>query len=266
MCTLIALHRVHAVYPLVVAANRDELYARRSTGPTLLRDAPRVVGGRDEEKGGTWLGVSQHGFFVGLTNQRSFTPPDPALRSRGEVVLAALAEPGVVAAVGFLNALDGRQFNGFNLLVGDANALFVAYARPDQARLEIHALAPGIWALPNDRLHSPDFPKADRAVELARPLAGLPWPELVPAAQAVLGDHVVPPMPPAPKERLPAWLSLDDLPRLQALCVHTPAYGTRTAALFAFSERGLEQYFSAEGPPCQTALTAHPELVSALAG
>jgi len=253
VCTLVALFQVHRDHPLVIAANRDEFYARRTSGPQLLRDQPRVIGGRDEEKGGTWLGASEHGFFVGLTNQRSLAPPNPALASRGEVVLEALAQPGLPAAVRFLGALDGRAYNAFNLLVGDAERLVVAYARPEAAGLELEELPAGIWALPNDRLGSRDFPKIDRATELARPLAALSWDALVPRAQALLGDHELPPSLPE-----------GALARLQALCVHTPAYGTRSASLLAFSARGLERYHHAEGPPCQAPLAPRADLARLL--
>jgi uncharacterized protein with NRDE domain len=263
VCTLIALHQVHRELPLVVAANRDESYARRSMGPRLLSPSPRVIGGRDEEKGGTWLGASEHGFFVGLTNQRSFGAVDARARSRGEIVLGALSQPGLDGALAWLGAVDARAYNPFNLLVGDARALWVAYARPDRERLELESLPPGIWALPNDRLGSLEFPKIDRAVELATPLATLPWAELVPRAQAMLADHELPPlarvvMPPS--SPFPPEL----LHRLQALCVHTPGYGTRSATLLAIGTRGVEHYLHAEGPPCQAPLVAQAELVDAL--
>ena len=91
MCTLVALHAVHPAAPLVVAANRDEFHARASVPPAVLHEVPRVVAGRDAEKGGTWLGACSSGLFVGLTNQREWAAkPRDALRSRGEVTLAAL--------------------------------------------------------------------------------------------------------------------------------------------------------------------------------
>jgi uncharacterized protein with NRDE domain len=263
VCTLIALHQVHRDYPLVVAANRDELHARRASGPMLLSTAPRIVGGRDEEKGGTWLGASAHGFFVGLTNQRTPGLPEMSLRSRGEVVLAALAQPGLDAAIAWLGELDAAAYNSFNLLVGDGRALWVAYARRESPRLELAPLPPGIWALPNDRLGSLEFPKIDRAVELARPLAALPWAELVPRAQAMLSDHALPEPDRIPDG--PAWLPPAIRPRLQALCVHAPGYGTVSASLLAFSPRGLEHYLHAAGPPCRAPLVEQPALVAALA-
>ena len=49
---------------------------------------PRIVGGRDELSGGTWLAVNQHGVCAGLTNQPLGEAKDPSRRSRGELPLA----------------------------------------------------------------------------------------------------------------------------------------------------------------------------------
>jgi uncharacterized protein with NRDE domain len=250
VCTLIALYRVHCDFPLVVAANRDELYARKASGPQVLARDPVAVGGRDEEKGGTWLGAAEAGYFVGLTNQRPASlPPVPAERSRGEVVLGALSAGSLDAALAFVRELDARRYESFNLLFGDARRLFVAYARRSDAAVEVSPLEPGIWTLPNDRLGSKDFPKIDRAARLAAPLVSLKWGALVPRAQEMLADH-----------EMPSGVAV------QALCVHTPIYGTRSAALLAFSERGVEHYLAAEGAPCQSMLEPKPELVAALGG
>ncbi|MDB4970381.1 MAG: hypothetical protein JWN44_6070, partial [Myxococcales bacterium] len=129
-------------------------------------------------------------------------------------------------------------------------------------RIELAVLPPGIYALPNDRLGSLEFPKIDRAVELAEPLATLGWSELRPAAQAMLADHAVPPaarIPPGP-----AWLPAELSAKLQAICVHTPSYGTRSSSLLAIGPRGLEHYLDSDGPPCQTALRDRGDLVAAL--
>ena len=43
MCTIIALVRVLRDYPLVIATNRDEFFARPSSGPVRLLDAPELA-------------------------------------------------------------------------------------------------------------------------------------------------------------------------------------------------------------------------------
>ena len=61
---------------------------------TVLRGAaPRILGGRDELAGGTWLAVNSAGVLAGLTNQPSASR-DPAKRSRGELPLAVRRLPG----------------------------------------------------------------------------------------------------------------------------------------------------------------------------
>ena len=86
MCLLIALSGVVPGAPLIVAANRDEFYRRPAVTMTTLRDAdPRVLGGRDELAGGTWLAVNEHGVVAGLTNQPAPGGRDLTKRSRGEL-------------------------------------------------------------------------------------------------------------------------------------------------------------------------------------
>jgi uncharacterized protein with NRDE domain len=178
------------------------------------------------------------------------------------VVLSALSRPSLDGAVALVTALDATSYNPFNLLLGDARRLLVAYARPESRAVELHHLPPGIYALPNDRLDSPEFPKAGRAVELSRSLVSLSWEELVPRAQEILADHELPAVfsdGPAP----PGVLA-GERRKLQALCVHTPIYGTRSSTLLAISAAAIEHYLHAEGPPCQKRLLPQVELLARL--
>ena len=72
MCTIVAIHGVRRDYPLVLATNRDEFYARGSAGPRRLLEQPSTVGGQDLRAKGTWMGVTREGVFVGVTNHRTF--------------------------------------------------------------------------------------------------------------------------------------------------------------------------------------------------
>jgi hypothetical protein len=78
MCTIITLFRVHPAFPLVIAANRDEKYARPSSGPALLAAPRAVVAGRDLNFGGTWFGINAHGIAVAVADQGlGGRPPQP---------------------------------------------------------------------------------------------------------------------------------------------------------------------------------------------
>ena len=95
MCTIAILIDVVAGAPLVLAANRDELYARPARPPELLVGDPPIAGGVDALSGGTWLAVRGDGRFAAVTNQRALATAPPGLRSRGHAVreLAAAADP-----------------------------------------------------------------------------------------------------------------------------------------------------------------------------
>ena len=78
--------------PLLVGANRDEHLDRPAVAMTVLRESdPRILGGRDELAGGTWLAVNAHGLVAGLTNRPLPGGPDKSKRSRGELPLVLAA-------------------------------------------------------------------------------------------------------------------------------------------------------------------------------
>jgi uncharacterized protein with NRDE domain len=206
---------------------------------------------------------------VGVTNQRTFAPPDPTRRSRGEVVLAALRTGTVAGVEDYLRSLDPADYNAFNLLYGEAGAFHVAYVRPEPRSLELRALPPGIHVLANDRIGSREFPKAERALALLRPLVDRPWPELSRGLAAVLGDHQLPPPERIPAPPPGAFLPAPVFRQLQAICIHAPGYGTRSAAIVALAPGRVAHYLATVGPACThafedfTALVAGPGEVPA---
>ncbi|MGE5182943.1 MAG: NRDE family protein [Acidobacteriota bacterium] len=229
MCTIAVLVGVTDL-PLVIAANRDELYARPTRAPERL--ARDLVGGVDGLSGGTWLALHRRGVFAAVTNQRVMTPPLGQVKSRGLVVkeLALAADQDAYVA-----ALDPRAYASMNLVWGDADRVSVAYLRHEGGK-EVIALPQGIHVLTNDRLGSPEFP---RARHIADAIAAAPrdWPALAPALATILADH-----------------THFEVPRreLSATCIHTPVYGTRSSTLAALDRGRVVHYLHADGPPCTT--------------
>ena len=131
MCTIIVRHGMHDCVSTIIASNRDEFYDRPASGPLVLRTNPQVVGGRDEREGGTWFGLTPNGLFAGLTNQRSFGTRDDSLRSRGGLVIDALAQGSLLGVEHYLRQVDPATYNEFNLIFGDGDQLRAAYARRD---------------------------------------------------------------------------------------------------------------------------------------
>ena len=70
MCLILLAHKAHSDYPLVLAANRDEVYVRPTAPAAFWNDYPHIYGGRDLECGGTWLGITRNGAIAAVTNFR----------------------------------------------------------------------------------------------------------------------------------------------------------------------------------------------------
>ena len=155
MCLILFSYRERPGRPLVVAANRDEFYARPALAAWYWKDAPQVFAGRDLEAGGTWLGVSQRGRFAALTNFTDFSRAGAPATSRGDLAKDFLA--GEQSALEYAAAIDGARYRGFNLIVYDGSELVYACNRTGETR----ALAPGAYALANSHLDD-DWPKAVR--------------------------------------------------------------------------------------------------------
>jgi uncharacterized protein with NRDE domain len=236
MCTIAILLEVVTGTPLVLAANRDELYARPTRPPESFGEG--IAGGVDVLSGGTWLAIRHDGRFAAVTNQRALATVSPGLRSRGLAVreLVAAADPD-----GYVARLDPTMYASMNLVWGDACGVSIAYARRE-GTLEVERLAPGIHVLCNDRLGAEGFPRGTR---LHDAIAGAPrrWPEILPVLQAALADHTRTDPPPS---HLPAEVARE----LTATCIHTPGYGTRSSTIIAARAGETLAYLHADGPPC----------------
>jgi uncharacterized protein with NRDE domain len=151
----------------------------------------------------------------------------------------------------YVDGIDATAYASGNLLFGDASGADLAYVRR-AGTVERHPLAAGVHVLTNDRLGSPQFPRAELPAARLAALAGASWPALAAALPAILGDHGRPPadrIPPLPPDSgLPPELAAE----LQAVCIHTPIYGTRSSTIAAIDHGGTRALLWADGPPCTT--------------
>jgi uncharacterized protein with NRDE domain len=144
-------------FPLVIGANRDEFYKRpaaRLAWWSPGANQPDILGGRDLEAGGTWLGLTAKGRLAFITNVRDPANRDPNAPSRGSIVTRWLA--GDLSADRFWmhTALSG--YNGFNLVAADfrrGECFFASSQDSNPLRLER-----GLYGLSNASLDTP-WPK-----------------------------------------------------------------------------------------------------------
>jgi uncharacterized protein with NRDE domain len=243
MCLIVVGWQVHPDFPLVVAANRDEFHARRTAAAQRWPDLPEVIGGRDLEAGGTWLGITTSGRFAAVTNVREPAAPQ-GRRSRGELTRAYLAASNSPAD--YVQGLAGDDYSGFNLLLADRESLWYCSNRAEPCRLE-----PGIYGLSNHLLDSP-WPKLLSArTRFAEALADLPDRA---GMFAILSDDEIVPDAELPSTGVPLeWERL-----LSAIFVRSERYGTRASTVVMRDVQGMvtleELSFEPSGAQVQVSL------------
>ena len=116
MCLIFISFHHHPKYKLVVAANRDEFYDRKTAPANYWSDEPQILAGRDLEAGGTWLGMSRSGKISMLTNYRDPKNIKPTAPSRGQLVSDYLKSS--MTAEAYMKSVEsgGKKYNGFNLV------------------------------------------------------------------------------------------------------------------------------------------------------
>lgn len=125
MCTVIVLFRPGHAWPVLFAANRDEMATRPWRAPGRhWPDRPRVIAGIDELAGGTWLGLNDFGVVAGVLNRRNSLGPRPGMRSRGELPLEALDHADARTAAEALVHIEPRSYRPFNMVIADARTAY----------------------------------------------------------------------------------------------------------------------------------------------
>ncbi|MGH8703840.1 MAG: NRDE family protein [Burkholderiales bacterium] len=151
MCLIVLAWRVHPSVPLIVAANRDEFHARPAAPAQFWKEQPAILGGRDLEAMGTWMGVARSGCFAAVTNYRGAREPR-AKESRGHLASRFLVNGAEPAAYVAGVAQRSGDYSGFNLLYADDAELWWYSNRGHGPR----RLEPGIYGLGNFLLDSPE--------------------------------------------------------------------------------------------------------------
>jgi uncharacterized protein with NRDE domain len=244
MCLILAALDAHPDYTLIVAANRDEFYDRPTAPAAFWPEHPRILGGRDLRAGGTWLAIDRSGRFAAVTNYRQGEREPPAARSRGLLVSDYLSSE--IDATGYVARVEreGAEYNGFNLLAGDARELHWVSNREGRPR----RLGPGIYGLSNHLLDTP-WPKVTAGKSGLEALLGGGGTDLVSGLFALLSDSTQ-----VRDDALPhtgiglAWERL-----LSSAFIATTDYGTRSSTVLLVGRDGsmtfVERSFGPSGVP-----------------
>ena len=242
MCLILFAYRVRPEAPLIVAANRDEFYARPAALANRWDDAPHVFAGRDLTAGGTWLGVSTSGRFAAVTNF-SETPEGPMPPgTRGDLTANFLR--GDASARAYAGAIDDDHYRGFSLLLWDGVDLVYTSNRNSHPRV----LPPGIHGLANTHLDGTMWPKVTNGTRALQNVihADCSANDLI----GLLGDDSVPNDDDLPKRG-------NDLAfekRVAPIFIRGDEYGTRASSAVTITAthiRFSEQTFGPQGVKLQ---------------
>ena len=239
MCIALIAHQTHPVYPLVIAANRDEFHGRPTAAAHWWPED--VLAGKDLVAGGTWFGVHRSGRVALLTNYRDGSARDPAARSRGELVVTALVNSRAPQRMlaDLLGSADNYQ--GFSLIAGTPGHLYHTSNR----NWLVKALPDGVSGLSNHLVDSP-WPKVERAKERLRDALREPVlePEVLFALlrdPAQASDHELP----------DTGIGLERERFLSSPFIVGENYGTRSSTVLLLDRLGggvfIERTFDARG-------------------
>lgn len=216
MCLILLAYKQHPEYPLILAANRDEFHRRPTQPLQPWPDAPQVLAGRDLQAGGTWLGVNADGHLAAVTNFRNPAQGTSGTRSRGDLTAGFLR--GQTSAEAYLAELQllADDYQGFNLLLGDASSLWY-FSNRDTAGPRL--LSAGVYGLSNHLLDTP-WPKVERGKQALRQALIAPS---LDALLSLLADRWQP-----PPEQLPdTGIGQQREQQLAPVFIAGTEYGTR---------------------------------------
>ena len=228
MCLIAFAWNTHPRWRLVLAGNRDEFHARPSAPLARWSDAP-IIGGRDLEAGGSWLGVTDAGSCCVVTNVRD--PRDPQLGvSRGRLVTDYLGGAANAATHARQLLASAATYRPFNLLTFDVHAAFYLGNRPEP---HAQAVTSGVHGLSNADFNTP-WPKTRALMQrLQHWIDDGDETDIAPLFDALADERT------APDAQLPdTGIGLERERRLSAAFIRGEDYGTRASTVVLIGHDG----------------------------
>ena len=254
MCIAAIAWQLFDEMPLVLLSNRDEFLQRPTTPAHQWIDMP-IYAGRDDQSGGTWLGIhqqtsssdnvqsenvfSQNGRWAAVLNFRDGVQAAPDQRSRGELVTGFLTSD--LSPLAYARQVDLQAYAGFNLIVGDNKQAVIVNNRgypPTALHSGLHIISNGqpdnAW-FKSERLRGRVRQEVLPLISESLAFHNGDKDYWLPAAWEVLTDTQQ-----APDEQLPDTGVPPALEQaLSSICIDTselPNYGTRTQSILTLNK------------------------------
>lgn len=231
MCLIFAAVNYHPAYKLIVAANRDEFYNRRTSAAAYWDDYPHVLGGRDLEAGGTWMGMTTGGKISMLTNYRDPKNIKTNAPSRGHLVADYLEQE--VNAADYIKHVQvhASEYNGFNMIMGTIDELYYL----SNYKEGVTKLDGGLYGLSNHLLDTP-WPKVVKGKKKLEGLLSKPNITTDELMTFLYDDEVA-------TANLPNTGVSPELERaLSSMFIKTPNYGSRCSTIVLVDRNNKVQF------------------------
>lgn len=232
MCLIFLSLNNHPKYKLIIAANRDEFYQRKTAAADYWSDHPQILGGRDLEASGTWMATNKSGRVAMVTNYRDLKNLKQTAPSRGALVsdfLLTNMHPN-----DYLQSIEPRAaaYNGFNLLVGNVDDLYYL----SNYKQGIERLNNGIHGLSNALLNTP-WPKVQKGKEHFASLIDGKEPDAEMLFNMLYNEER------AMDDVLPdTGVGIERERMLSSMFIKSPGYGTRCSTVMLVNHANHVQY------------------------
>lgn len=158
MCLILFALNSHPRYRFVLAANRDEFFQRPALFAGPWEDNNKIIGGRDLSSKGTWLGITETGRFIAITNYRNPMRENKYAKSRGILSRDFLENSQGIHDFTQKISASRNLYNGYNLLLAENDCRSVThYSNITNKTQNIES---GIHGLSNALLDTP-WPKVE---------------------------------------------------------------------------------------------------------
>ena len=234
MCLILFSYKNHPRYKLIVAANRDEFYERPTAIANFWEDHPDIVAGRDLEAKGTWMGMNKKtGAIAMLTNYRDLANNKPNAPSRGDLVSDFLIEDNTAEEYYQQRAAMLPQYNGFNLLIGQADNL---HYTSNQFKSGLKKIPKGTYGLSNHLLNT-EWPKTKKGKLKLEAITKERHFEVEHLFEALYDDEL------AKDNELPdTGVGLEKERWLSPQFIKSPKYGTRCSTIILVDNNNKSLY------------------------
>lgn len=242
MCLILFSYNQYDNFPLILAANRDEYFERPTQAAHFWNDNPLILAGRDLKHNGSWLGITKQGRFAAVTNFREPSEKIASATSRG-ILVSEFLMSGVSAKNYLEDLLDHiDEFDGFNLLVGDINALYFL----SSTEKTIKNIESGVYGISNGIFDCP-WPKVIQGKLRLAEMMNTPGQVDETAFFKLLADETVP-----LDDDLPdTGVGLEWEQKLGSIFVKADSFGTRCSTLLSIDAdkqvRFIERNFDHAG-------------------